>query len=123
MGPAFIAMGLKRQGRLLFFAGILALVISLAIPASVWERLSGITKLTSTSTIAQADPEGSAEQRFEVQKVAWQIFADNPVFGVGLGAYQEANAAYAPYLGSNETHVPYLKVEAELGLPALVLYS
>ena len=122
MGPAFIAIALKRQGRLLFFAGILALVISLAIPASVWERLSGITKLTSTSTIAQADPEGSAEQRFEVQKVAWQIFADNPVFGVRLGAYPLENARYAPALGRKDTHNTYLNLAAEVGLPGFMLW-
>ena len=122
MGPGFIAMGLKRQGRLLFFAGILALVISLAIPASVWERLSGITKLTSTSTIAQADPEGSAEQRFEVQKVAWKIFVDNPVFGVGLGVYPLENARYAPALGRRDTHNTYLNVAAEVGLPGFALW-
>ncbi len=122
LGPAIIGLGLKRPGRLFLSAGILALVISLAIPASVWERLSGVEKLTSTSTIAQADPEGSAEQRLEVQKVAWQIFLDHPVFGVGLGAYPEANAAYAPNLGRKDTHDTYLNVAAELGLPGLVLW-
>jgi len=122
MGPAFIAMGLKRQGRLLFSAGILALVISLVIPASVWERLSGIAKLTDTSTIVQADPEGSAEQRFEIQKVAWQIFADNPVFGVGLGAYPLENARYAPALGRRDTHNTYLNLAAEVGLPGFALW-
>ena len=122
MGPAFIWSGLKRPGRLLFSAGILALVISLAIPASVWERLSGIEKLTSESTIAEADPEGSAEQRFEIQKVALQIVVDNPVFGVGLGAYPLANARYAPELGRKDTHNTYLNLAAELGLPGLTLW-
>ena len=122
MGPALIGLGLKRPRRLLLSAGILALVIGLAIPASVWERLAGIEKLTSVSTIAEADPEGSAEQRFAIQKVAWQIFVDNPVFGVGLGAYPEANAAYAPDLGRKDTHDTYLNVAAEVGLPGLVLW-
>ncbi len=122
MGPAFVWSGLKRPGRLLFSAGILALVIGLAIPASVWERLSGIEKLTSESTIAQADPEGSAAGRFEIQKVGWQIFLDHPVFGVGVGAYPRANARYAPELGRVDTHNTYLNVAAELGLPGLVLW-
>src|SRR5439155_8440487 len=122
MGPALIGLGLKRPRRLLLSAGILALVIGLAIPASVWERLSGIEKLTSESTIAQADPEGSAEQRLAIQKVAWQIFVDHPVFGVGLGAYPLANARYAPELGRLDTHNTYLNLAAELGLPGLVLW-
>src|SRR5205807_10034040 len=122
MGPALIWLGLKWQGRLLLSAGILALVISLAIPTSVWERLSGIAKLTSVETIAQADPEGSAEQRFEIQKVGWQIFVDNPVFGVGVGAYPLENARYAPALGTRDTHNTYLNLAAEVGLPGLVLW-
>src|SRR6266480_7719450 len=122
MGPALIWSGLKRPGRLLFFAGILALVIGLAIPASVWERLSGIEKLTSESTIAEADALGSAAQRLAIQKVAWQIFVDNPVFGVGLGAYPLMNARYAPELGISDTHNTYLNLAAELGLPGLVLW-
>jgi len=122
MGPALIWSGLKRPGRLLFSAGILALVIGLAIPASVWERLSGIEKVTSESTIAEADAVGSAAQRYAVQKVAWQIFVDHPVFGVGLGAYPLMNARYAPELGITDTHNTYLNLAAELGLPGLVLW-
>jgi O-antigen ligase len=78
--------------------------------------------LSSTATLALADPEGSAAQRFEIQKVAWQILVDNPVFGVGLGAYREANAAYAPSLGRRDTHNTYLNVAAEVGLPGFALW-
>jgi len=122
MGPALIGLGLKRPGRLFLTAGILTLVISLAIPASVWERLSGIEKLTSASTIVEADPEGSAEERFAIQKVAWQIVVDNPVFGVGLGVYPLENARYAPELGRRDTHNTYLNVAAEVGLPGFALW-
>jgi O-antigen ligase len=122
MGPALIWLGLKRPGRLLFSAGILALVISVAIPTSVWERLSGIAKLTSVETIAQADPQGSAEQRFEVLKVGWQIFLDNPVIGIGLGAYPLENARYAPKLGRRAAHNTFLSLAAEVGLPGLLLW-
>jgi O-antigen ligase len=122
MGPALIGLGLKRPGRLFLFAGILAVVINLVVPTSVWERLSGIEKLTSASTIVEADPEGSAEQRFAIQKVAWQIVVDHPVFGVGLGVYPLENARYAPDLGRRDTHNTYLNVAAEVGLPGFALW-
>jgi O-antigen ligase len=122
MGPALILLAVKRPGRVLFSAGVLALIIALAVPAAVWERLSGIMMLTSTSTIALADPEGSAEQRFAIQKVALQIVVDNPVFGVGLGAYPLENAKYAPALGRRDTHNTYLNVAAEVGLPGFALW-
>jgi O-antigen ligase len=95
----------------------------MTIPAGVWERLSGIEKMTSVATIAEADTEGSAMERYEIQKVASQIFFDNPVFGIGLGAYAEANAAYAPKLGRRDSHNTYLSLASELGLPGLVLWS
>jgi O-antigen ligase len=123
MGPAFIWSGFKRPVLLLFSAGILTVVFSMTIPAGVWERLSGIEKMTSVATIAEADTEGSAMERYEIQKVASQIFFDNPVFGIGLGAYAEANAAYAPKLGRRDSHNTYLSLASELGLPGLVLWS
>ena len=122
IGPGLIVLALKRPVRLLFSAGILALIISLTVPASVWERFAGMEKLTSESTIAQADPEGSAEERFEILKIAWQIFVDNPVFGVGLGVYPRENARYDPVMGRRDTHNTYLNLAAELGLPGLALW-
>lgn len=122
MGPALLWSGLKRPGRLILSAGALALVMSLTVPAAVWERLSGIGMLTSTSTIALADPEGSAAERFEILKVGWQIFIDRPVFGVGLGAYKIENAAYSPVIGRMDAHNAYLTLAAETGLPGLLLW-
>ena len=121
MGPAVVLSILKRPIRLVS-ALLLGLAIALVVPETAWERLSGMEKLTDTSTIAQADPEGSAEQRFEIQKVGWQIFVDNPVFGVGLGAYPLENARYSPELGIRDTHNTYLNLAAEVGLPGLALW-
>ncbi len=122
MGPALVWSGLKRPARLLAAGGILAIVVGLTVPASAWERLAGIKQLTDSATIAQADPEGSAAERLELQKVGWQIFLDHPVFGVGLGTYPMANAAYAPEMGMKDTHNTYLRLVAEVGLPGLVIW-
>jgi len=121
MGPAFLKLGLKRPKYMIPLI-IAAISIIAVIPDSVWERLSGIEKLTSVSTVAEADPEGSAAQRFEIQKVGWRIFQDNPVLGVGLGAYPLANASYAPELGKRDTHNTYLNLAVEAGLPGLILW-
>lgn len=121
LGPALVLSVLKRP-RLLVPAFVMGLAISTLIPASVWERLAGIEKVASVSTIAEADPEGSAEQRFEIQKVALRIVVDNPVFGVGLGAYKLENARYAPELGPRDTHNTYLNLAAEVGVPGFLLW-
>jgi O-antigen ligase len=104
------------------YAVAVAAVFVALTPASVWERLGGIQKLTSTSTIAQADPEGSAEQRVQILNVAWRIFKDHPVVGVGLGAYPNVNGMYAPELGRRDTHNTYLNLAAEVGVPGLLLW-
>ena len=122
MGPAVILLAVRHRGRLLIYGGIIAIVLAVAVPSSAWQRLSSIEMLTSVSTIAEADPEGSAEQRFEIQKVGWQIFVDHPVFGIGFGAYGLENASYSPKLGKKSAHNTYLSLAAEVGLPGLALW-
>lgn len=122
LGPAMLVYGIRRPIRAFLVAGSLALIGSLVIPPGVWERLSGIEKLTSTSTLAEADVEGSASERFEIQKTGWQIFIDHPIFGTGLGTYPLANAEYSPQLGKRDTHNTYLNLASELGVPGLALW-
>lgn len=120
--PALLKMLVKQSRQFIGVGIVVALIIGLTVPASVWERLSSIEKLTSMETIAEADPEGSAKARAETQKVAWQIFRDHPIFGVGLGVYPFANARYAPNVGAKDTHNTYLNLAAETGLPGLILW-
>lgn len=120
-GPVLLASA-RRRPRVVFLLVIIAAVSSTFIPEGVWIRIGGIGKLTSTATIAQADPEGSAGQRWEIQKTGFAIFKDHALTGVGLGCYPLANARYAPKLGTRDTHDTYLNIAAELGLPGLLLW-
>lgn len=112
---------IKKPSQIIYLV-LIAAAVAYWTPASTWQRYAGITKLSSTSTISEADPEGSAEQRWEIQKVAWKIAKDNPLFGVGLGVYPYANAKYSPELGARDTHNTYLNLAAEVGLPGLLLW-
>jgi O-antigen ligase len=123
IGMGAAAFGLiMRKPKYIFYATACAIAIAALLPDSVWHRFVGIGKLTSTDTIAAADPEGSAEQRWEIQKTGWRIFLDHPLIGVGLGTYPLANAEYSPELGARDTHNTYLNLAAELGLPGLLLW-
>lgn len=99
-----------------------ALLVVVAVPDATWQRFGGLAKLTSTETIADADPEGSAEQRFAIAKVAWNIFLDSPILGTGLESFSQVQFEYAPELGHRDTHNTYLNLGAELGFPGLFLW-
>jgi O-antigen ligase len=117
-GPALLKHA--RQRPALALSGVLALAV--LIPAASWHRFEAMSKLTSVETLGEADPYGSARQRFEILKVGWQIFESNPVLGVGIGCYNEANARFAPRLGKRDAHNTYLGLAAETGVPGLLLW-
>lgn len=111
--------------------GIVAAVAVLSIyaPAGVWDRLSGLKNIGSTEQLSAVDREGSAEQRFEIWKVATTIAAEHPILGVGLGAYGPAHAQTAmrpdfkrTARGPRDAHSTYLSVLAETGLVGLVIF-
>ena len=124
-GPAVLARLRKRPS---VAAPVLVVIclVAVLVPAASWHRLEGISKLTNLQTKPQtfqeAVAEGSAKQRLQILKTAWHIFASNPVLGVGIGCYNEANARYAPELGARDAHNTYLRLAAEMGLPGLLLW-
>ena len=106
-----------------------AIVVTPFVPQSAWDRFGGLRWLGSTTTVQYADPEGSAEARYNIWRIARVIIAENPVSGIGLGNYPLANAITAPRvgvpdasLGFRDTHSTYLNVAAETGIPGLVLF-
>jgi putative inorganic carbon (hco3(-)) transporter len=120
--PALRLLMRQRSGaRILAIVAVLIVALAL-VPQKVWHRYAGLEKLTSTATLIQADAEGSAAQRYQIQKVALRVLLDHPLIGVGLGCYPEANARYAPELGARDAHNTYFNLAAEVGLPGLILW-
>jgi O-antigen ligase len=125
----FLTHARGRRLRSLLAAGALAVVIIPFVPQSAWERFGGMGALTSAKTINAADPEGSAEARYNIWRVARVIISENGVSGIGLGAYPRAHAIYSPRLGVppaaigfRDTHSTYLNTAAETGIPGLLLF-
>lgn len=117
------AFGRKYQRRLIVGVSILVAAVVIFSPEKVWERIKGMSKLTSTSTIAEADTEGSAAQRWAIWKVARRIAADHPVFGTGIGSYPHVHGDYVQFevrsflaRGRRDAHSTYLLVLAETGI-------
>ena len=121
--------GYKHRIRALAFTAVAGVVIALAAPKDVWERLGNMTKATETENLGELDDKGSGEQRLAIWKTAVRITADHPAFGVGWGAYPNANEDYAPRSGALDTrqgardaHNTYLRTVAEIGFPGLGLF-
>jgi putative inorganic carbon (hco3(-)) transporter len=124
-----ILKGYWRQARMLLWGGLAVVFLAFVAPDSVWQRLGTLKDVTSEENAAQASDEGSARQRLEIWKVASTIFAENPVTGVGLGAYPKEHyivaqrAVFNPTaLGARDTHSTYLNLLAETGLPGLLCF-
>lgn len=110
-------------------AAVLMVGIVVLAPGGVWTRMAGLSRARNTTELEAVDPEGSAKARFEIWKVATKVIRDQPVLGVGLGAYPMAHESYAidePIVraakGKRDTHNTWLNVLAETGAPGLILY-
>ncbi len=125
---AFAAMKQRLRTLVSFLAA--AVVIAIFAPSSVWERLSGLSKVSLESNMQGVDAEGSAEQRFQIMQVAAAIAADHPILGVGIGTYALRHAEYADArraslpvaFGQRDAHNTYLRLAAETGLVGLGLF-
>lgn len=119
----------KGRGKILLLVGASAIVIALAAPSSVWHRLGTLSSVTNAQSAAKADDEGSARQRLEIWRVARTIFAENPITGVGVGAYPDAHYVYSQRaqfdriaLGHRDPHSTYFHLMAETGAVGFLLF-
>jgi probable O-glycosylation ligase (exosortase A-associated) len=129
---AFAAVALKgqwRRGKMLLLAGAVGAVVLFTAPDSFWDRMGTLKQVANKDSGAQVNDEGSAEQRLEIWKVARTIIAENPMTGVGLGAYPQAHFVYSQRrafdptaLGYRDTHSTYLNIFAETGLVGMLLF-
>jgi probable O-glycosylation ligase (exosortase A-associated) len=124
-----VVKGYWRQARMLLWGGLAVVFLAFVAPDSVWQRLGTLKDVTNEESAAQASDEGSARQRLEIWKVAATIFAENPMTGVGLGAYSKEHyivsqrPVFNPTaLGARDTHSTYLNLLAETGLPGLLFF-
>ena len=118
---------------------VLAVVILvyLVAPDSVWRRFSTLKTAGSTEVLdpelmdlATRQDQGSSQQRLAIWAIARTIISENPVAGVGLGAYPEEHyvVALRPTFtfisrGHRDTHSTYLNVMAETGVVGFSLFA
>ena len=125
----FALWGQKRRGRAIGITLLIASAVIAIAPKNTLDRVFALRRIEQTGNVAAADAEGSAEQRYEIWKVARRIIRENPVTGVGLGAYPMAHdlASRQPQFnptawGRRDTHSTYLNVTAEAGFVGLAIF-
>jgi O-antigen ligase len=131
---ALFGSGAHGSGRSKFMKRVVGLIlvgaiVVLAAPTGVWERVRGLRSVSDTHRLEAVDSEGSARQRFEIWKVAARVISDNPISGVGLGAYRRTHEFYVQRggfdptaRGRKDTHSTLLSITAETGFPGLILF-
>jgi O-antigen ligase len=125
----FVLWGQKKRGRALGITIAVAASLIFIAPTGVLDRVFALKNIQETGDVAAADEEGSAEQRYEIWKVARLIIRQNPVVGVGLGAYPAEHliASRQPQFkptarGRRDTHSTYFNLTAETGFVGLFIW-
>ena len=98
-------------------AAVLAGVIALpAMPSSFWDRMDSITN-------AESDPTGSRAARLRLIDQGLEVFAENPITGIGAGQFQNYNAPGETVEKWRVTHDVWLQVASELGIFGLFVFA
>jgi O-antigen ligase len=98
-------------------------------PKKVWERVAGLANVSVEADMQGVDPEASAESRWAIWQVAFRAIRENPVTGIGANMMPVRHSQEASRLnlratvrGEKDTHSTYIRMAAEMGVPALILY-
>jgi len=81
-------------------------------------------------TIVGSSQEGTGEHRLYLWKVAWNMFLQNPFWGIGPGSFIYAVPVYEPpggfygqYQGFRALHSTHFTIISELAIPGLTLFA
>jgi len=87
-----------------------------ALPQSFWDRMSSITN-------GDTDPTGSREARLRLLTQGVEVFAENPITGIGAGQFENYNEPGVMIERWRATHNVWLQVAAELGIGGLAVFA
>jgi O-antigen ligase len=97
-------------------AGFFAVVLTVPVlPQAFWDRMDSIVN-------AETDPTGSREARIRLMEQAMQVFAENPLTGIGAGQFENYDGPGA-IERNRATHNVWLQVGAELGIFGLGIFA
>jgi O-antigen ligase len=113
-----VFFGLVQKRSLLILVVVLAIAWQTLLPSSVVERIT----MTRTETVeGQRQIEDSAAVRLGLWNIAWDLFKENPMIGVGFGGF-EFSVPEGNYSRWKDTHNYYAKMLAEQGIIGFGLF-
>ncbi|MGQ0764472.1 MAG: O-antigen ligase family protein [Gemmatimonadota bacterium] len=123
LGFVYFVATAKQRGRGMLFILIGFGIAAALAPSSVWDRLGGLSNASVTTGMKGLDQERSAESRWAIMGIGVGIARDNPVFGVGIGAYeyehlsrtQRDRSVIGTARGARDAHSTYIRAAAETG--------
>jgi O-antigen ligase len=107
---------------------IFATFLSLA-PSNYTERMRTIVDAFGNADGDQAHVDDAVGGRVAEMQIAWQMFKDHPVLGVGEDHYQDRFQQYSVLLNgpprgeSRKAHSLYLEIAAERGVVGLIVFG
>ncbi len=120
---------MKLNPWLLVALAAFALVVWQFLPAQYTDRIGTLGSLVGAGSDTAVTTEVSFRGRLSETTVAWQMFLDHPIQGVGLANYNSNYQAYSqnlgldPRLDARSAHSLYLEIAAESGLIGLVSFG
>jgi len=106
---------------------VLVLFIALAAPSTYWDEIRSIADETAAER-----PYGTGSARQYQWGVAWDMFLDHPIMGVGQGNFpwnvhsieqEQGLSFHQRSMASREAHSLYFTLIPELGLIGIVLFG
>ena len=97
-------------------------ILGMALVTTAFLVWNPTTSLESVSRIFTSENTAASDARIELWSVAWKMWQEHPVLGVGIGQYQAVADQYVFGGVANIAHNTYLSFLAETGLVGFVIF-
>ena len=115
MGLVVVYYGMRQRPAILFALILAGLVATPLMPETFWNRMASIAN-------PDEDQTGSRQQRIQLYKQGLEVFAANPLTGIGAGQFVNYDSEVMVERW-RVTHNVWLQVAAELGIFGLCAFA
>jgi O-antigen ligase len=115
MGVVVLYYAMRERPAVVFAVIFAGLIATPMMPETFWDRMASITN-------PDEDQTGSRQQRIQLYRQGLQVFAENPLTGIGAGQFVNYDGEMM-VTRWRVTHNVWLQVAAELGIFGLCAFA